>query len=86
MVGQCQIQSFSASGEMDNGMTVSHTIELDGGAGVGANTLSIDTGDMGKLTFVGGSSTSVIGAWDDLTPSANEESWGVGYEYSRWSC
>ena len=71
--------SFSTSGEMDNGMTVSHTIELDGGAGVGANTISIDTGDMGKLTFVGGSSTSVMGAWDDLTPTANEEAQGVGY-------
>ncbi|MDC3082566.1 porin [Candidatus Pelagibacter sp.] len=71
--------TFSASGEMDNGMTISHTIELDGGAGVGANTLSIDTGDMGKLTFVGGSSTSVINAWDDLTPTANEEAHGVGY-------
>ena len=68
--------TFSASGEMDNGMTVSHTIELDGGAGVGANTISIDTGDMGKLTFVGGSSTSVMGAWDDLTPTANEEAHG----------
>jgi outer membrane protein OmpU len=67
--------SFSSSGEMDNGFTISHTIELDGGAGVGANTLSIDTGDMGKLTFVGGSSTSVINVWDDLTPTANEESW-----------
>ena len=71
--------SFSASGEMDNGFTISHTVELDGSAGVGANTLSIDTGDMGKLTFVGGSSTSVIGAWDDLTPTANEEAQGVGY-------
>ena len=71
--------SFSASGEMDNGYTISHTIELDGGAGVGLNSLAIDTGDMGKLTFVGGSSTSVIGAWDDLTPTANEEAQGVGY-------
>ena len=71
--------SFTASGEMDNGMTVTHLVELDGSAGVGANTIKIDTGDMGSLTFVGGSSTSVIGLWDDLTPSANEESWGVGY-------
>ena len=71
--------SFSASGEMDNGFTVTHSIELDGGAGVGFNALAIDTGDMGKLTFVGGSSTSVMGVWDDLTPSANEESWGAGY-------
>ena len=67
--------SFTASGEMDNGYTISHTVELDGSAGVGANVLSIDTGDMGKLTFVGGSSTSVINVWDDLTPTANEESW-----------
>ena len=71
--------SFSASGEMDNGFTITHSVELDGGAGVGFNALAIDTGDMGKLTFVGGSSTSVMGVWDDLTPSANEESWGVGY-------
>ena len=71
--------SFSSSGEMDNGFTVTHSVELDGGAGVGFNALAIDTGDMGKLTFVGGSSTSVMGVWDDLTPSANEESWGVGY-------
>ncbi len=71
--------SFSASGEMDNGYTITHSIELDGGAGVGFNALAIDTGDMGKLTFVGGSSTSVMGVWDDLTPSANEESWGAGY-------
>ena len=71
--------SFSASGEMDNGFTVTHSIELDGGAGVGFNAIAIDTGDMGKLTFVGGSSTSVIGAWDDLTPTANEEAQGVGY-------
>ena len=71
--------SFSTSGEMDNGFTVTHSIELDGGAGVGFNAIAIDTGDMGKLTFVGGSSTSVIGAWDDLTPTANEEAHGVGY-------
>ena len=71
--------SFSSSGEMDNGFTITHSIELDGGAGVGFNALAIDTGDMGKLTFIGGSSTSVMGVWDDLTPSANEESWGAGY-------
>ena len=41
------------------------------------DALAIDTGDMGKLTFVGGSSTSVMGVWDDLVPTANEESWGT---------
>ena len=68
--------TFSASGEMDNGMTVSHTYEVDGG-GQGNYNVKVDTGDFGTLTFVGGSSTSVIGSWDDLTPTANEEAHGV---------
>ena len=68
--------TFSASGEMDNGMTVTHTYEVDGGA-QGFHAVKVDTGDFGTLTFVGGSSTTVIGAWDDLTPTANEEAHGV---------
>ena len=39
--------------------------------------VTIDTGDMGKLTFSGHGSSGPVGAWDDLTPSANEESWGT---------
>ena len=68
--------TFSASGEMDNGMTVTHTYEVDGGA-QGFHAVKVDTGDFGTLTFVGGSSTTVIGSWDDLTPTANEEAHGV---------
>ena len=68
--------SFSTTGEMDNGFTITHGIELDGPA-VDANSIAINTGDMGTLTFVGGSSTTVIGSWDDLTPTANEEAHGV---------
>ena len=33
--------------------------------------------DMGTLTFSGHGSSGPVGAWDDLTPSANEESWGT---------
>ena len=40
-------------------------------------SISIDTGDMGKLTFSGSGSSGPIGAWDDVTPSANEEAHGV---------
>ena len=32
---------------------------------------------MGKLTFSGHGSSGPVGAWDDITPSANEESWGT---------
>jgi outer membrane protein OmpU len=68
--------TFSASGEMDNGMTVTHSYEVDGGA-QGFYAVALNTGDYGTLTFVGGSSTTVIGSWDDLTPTANEEAHGV---------
>ena len=34
-------------------------------------------GDMGTLTFSGHGSSGPVGAWDDLNPSANEESWGT---------
>ena len=70
--------SFSTTGEMDNGFTITHGIELDGPA-VDANSIAINTGDMGTLTFVGGGTTGVITQWDDLTPSANEEAHGVPY-------
>ena len=32
---------------------------------------------MGKLTFSGDGGSGPIGAWDDVTPSANEEAHGV---------
>ena len=70
--------SFSTTGEMDNGFTITHGIELDGAA-IDANSIAINTGDMGTLTFVGGGTTGVITQWDDLTPSANEEAHGVAY-------
>jgi outer membrane protein OmpU len=61
---------------MDNGFTVSTTIEMDGDV-VDTRNISIDTGDMGKLTFSGDGASGPIGAWDDITPSANEEAHGV---------
>jgi outer membrane protein OmpU len=75
--------TFSASGEMDNGFTISTSLQLDstGQAGNAApyddRSLTIDTGDMGVLVFSGHGSSGPVGAWDDLVPSANEESWGT---------
>jgi outer membrane protein OmpU len=69
---------FNASGEMDNGMTISLYLQLDGGtAPFDDRTLKIDTGDMGVLTFSGHGASGPVGAWDDIMPSANEESWGT---------
>ena len=75
--------TFSASGEMDNGFTISTTLELEGSnTAAGTSSLDtrnivIDTGDMGKLTFSGDGTSGAVGSWDDMTPSANEEAHGV---------
>jgi outer membrane protein OmpU len=75
--------TFSASGEMDNGMTISTSLQLDstGQAGnVGPyddRSITIGMGDQGTLVFSGHGSSGPVGAWDDLTPTANEESWGT---------
>ena len=70
---------FNASGEMDNGMTISLYLQLDGGtAPFDDRKLTIGTADMGTITFSGKGSSGPVGAWDDLVPSANEESWGTG--------
>jgi len=69
---------FNASGEMDNGMSLSLYLQLDtGSATFDDRKLTIGTDGMGTLTFSGHGSSGPVGAWDDLTPSANEESWGT---------
>jgi len=72
--------NFAASGEMDNGWTVSYTMGLDGsavaaGAGFEDRTIAIGLGDMGTVTFMGADGSSVVGAMDDKLPTAYEESW-----------
>jgi len=72
--------NFAASGELDNGWTVSYTMGLDGsavaaGAGFEDRTIAIGLGDMGTLTFMGADGSSVVGSMDDKLPTAHEESW-----------
>ena len=72
--------TFKASGEMDNGWTVTATQIIDssdGAAGAIMDTriLGIDMGDSGTLTFSGTGGSSVLDAIDDVTPTAGEESW-----------
>jgi outer membrane protein OmpU len=71
--------TFSASGEMDNGWNVSVSQIIDssdgtGGAIMDTRILTIDMGDSGTLTFAGDGGSSVLDAIDDVTPTANEES------------
>ena len=72
--------SFTGSADLDNGFTVSYYNNVSGGAMTAANThFDVDMGDMGKLRFAGRgtSGNGAVGAWDDKTPAANEESWDI---------
>ena len=72
--------TFSGSGEMDNGMTISVSYEYDGDAVGTASTwdshsMTLDTNGMGTITFAGHGGDSAMRAIDDVTPNAYEESW-----------
>ena len=69
---------FSASGETDNGLTVSASVELDeetAGDGIDDKKISFGSDTLGTVTFHGHGGSSVMGQWDDVTPHAYEEVW-----------
>ena len=68
---------FTGTGELDNGWAITYTTKMDDGdAGAGTDVESIKIAtDMGDLTFHGEGGSGPIGAWDDVMPSANEESY-----------
>ena len=71
--------NFDGSTELDNGMTVSFSLQLDGDESddgvIDNHSVSIDTNGMGTITFAGHGGQAVLGAWDDVTPNAYEEAW-----------
>ncbi len=68
--------AFSASGELDNGWTVSvsHVLDTDADVTNSSTQLAVGMGSLGTLQFndVGGASTNGI---DDVLPFAYEEPW-----------
>jgi outer membrane protein OmpU len=84
--------TFSGSTELDNGLTYSFSLELDGDSSseqqtsigtdgasnvVDNHSISLSSDSFGTLTFAGHGGTGVLDAWDDVTPNAYEESWDV---------
>lgn len=71
--------NFSGSTELDNGMTVTFALELDGDesddGAIDSHSVTIDTNGMGTIKFAGHGGGAVLGSWDDLTPNAYEEAW-----------
>jgi len=73
--------TFTWGGELDNGMTVDMNFLLDnsdGNAVFDNRSLALGLNGGGTLTFWGSSGSGVVGSFDDMMPSAYEESWYSG--------
>lgn len=66
---------FTATGETDGGLNITSYMEIDGGA-EDDHSITIG-GDFGTLIFDGHGASSAMGAIDDKSPNAYEESWDV---------
>ena len=90
--------TFSGSGELDNGFTVSTGYTMSDAA-FSASHVSLDMGDAGTLHFMNSTAKAGIDKYADVMPTAGEEVWddvdaddngvvGVlvifGYETSQW--
>jgi outer membrane protein OmpU len=67
--------SFSGSGEVNGYATTLMVTNADKNTGMSSASLSVDLGDLGKITFDQGVGAGGISTIDDKTPSANEEVW-----------
>jgi outer membrane protein OmpU len=70
--------TMTISGETDNGLTVTTSLELDGAGAASTGSfdnrsIKIGNDEMGTITFAGHGGDSVIGGWDDVMPTAYEE-------------
>jgi outer membrane protein OmpU len=66
--------TFSGSGELDNGFTVSTTYTMTNAA-FSTSTVSLDMGDAGTLHFMNSTALAGIDKYDDVMPTAGEEVW-----------
>ena len=73
--------TFTVSGETDGGLSITTKLELDGGANASSSfdnrSLAIAHDEFGTVTFSGHGGDSVLSGWDDVMPSAYEESFGL---------
>ena len=73
--------TFTVSGETDGGLSITTKLELDGGANASSSfdnrSLAIAHDELGTVTFSGHGGDSVLSGWDDVMPTAYEESFGL---------
>jgi len=73
--GMQQLMSFTGSGELDNGNTISLEHYMTSNGGKSSSIMTYDMGDMGKLRYQQASGSLGIGHIDDVMPTADEEVW-----------
>ena len=66
--------TFSGSGELDNGFTVSTGYTMTNAA-FSSTYVSLDMGDSGTLHFMNGTSKAGIQKYQDMMPTAGEQVW-----------
>ena len=66
--------SFSGSGELDNGFTVSTGYTMTNAA-FSTSHVSLDMGDAGTLSLMNSTALAGIDKFDDVMPTAGEEVW-----------
>ena len=67
--------AFSGSGEVNGYATTLTIVNNDANSGLSSASLTVDMGDMGKITFDQGVGVGGLSTIDDKLPSAYEESW-----------
>ena len=67
--------NFTGTGELDNGLTVTTKVEIDGGT-EDDRSVVISSDDLGTLTFSKSGDTA-MSAVDDVMPTAYDSSWDV---------
>lgn len=81
--GMQQLITFSGSGELDNGATVSLYHGMTSAGSKSSSSITYDMGDMGSITYQDNSGDLGLGKIDDVMPTAEEEVWnGVDTEGS----
>ena len=68
--------TFTGSGELDNGLSVTTYQEIDGGT-LDDRYMSMEMDGLGKLTFNAKGGSSAMSAVDDVMPTAYGEAWDI---------
>ena len=66
--------SFSGSGEMDNGFTVSTGYTMTNAA-FSTSYVSLDMGDSGTVHFMNNTAKAGLNKYNDMMPTAGEQVW-----------